>query len=275
MPLRRRTCLLAAGLLCMARASRASTPGSEEERAVAIERAAFQRALSQRIAKAYLMLAQGIEPALAGRLLEEARLAFERHLWLLKGMAPSAQASRLLAALDARWAECRATLQQPPTRAGAAELYRISDELQAAAHGVLLAFEAAYPSAARRGLMLAGRLRMLSERMAKFWLYRHWDLNRAPADMELHLARAHFTALLLQVQRLPLAPAAAAAAGDLRRRWPDYDRLLQAEPDAPAVELVRHSEQVFAAAQALVGHMLPRPGQASAATPGSTQAGPR
>lgn len=253
--------MLTAGWMCLGlSAARAAAGKRDGEQAVAIERAAFQRALSQRMAKGYLMLAQGVEPALAGRLLDEARTAFDRHLELLKLTAPSVGAKHQLAALQTRWAACRAVLDKPPTRDSCTELYTLNDELQAAAHSVLLAFEDAYRSPALRGLMLAGRLRMLSERMAKFWLYRHWNLNTAPADMELHLARAHFSATLLQVERLDLSVAAVAAIRALRLGWTAYDSLLQVERGVAAADLLRQSERVFGDAQALVQHMVQRPG---------------
>ncbi len=271
----RRRCVLALGLLCGAlRAQSPATP-VEEERAQAVERAAFLRALSQRVTKSYLMLALGIEPALGARLLDESRTAFERHLSWLQGVSTSADSARRLADVGERWSECRAVLQRPADRAGAQALYRIGDELESAAHRVAIALEAAYASTAIRGLLLAGRLRMLSERMAKFWLYRHGGFSAAAAGMELHLARAHFTALLVQVERLDLAPPAVAAAAVLRRHWPAYDALLLAPAPGSPAELLRRSEQTLGHAQDLVQAMLaPRVGAGAPAREAS-QAGRR
>lgn len=271
----RRRCLLTLGLLCGGSRAQPTAAPRTDERALAVERAAFQRALSQRVSKAYLMLAMGIQPAAGARILEEARATFERHLSWLEGVSPSPEASLRLADLGERWAECRAVLQRPADRAGAQAMYRIGDELESAAHRVAIALEAAEAPTQARGLLLAGRLRMLSERMAKFWLYRQWGLNAAAADMELHLARAHFTSLLLQVERLELARPAAAAAAVLRQHWPAYDALLPVSNSGDPNELLRRSEQTFANAQALVQAMLEPLAGARAQQPQAAPAGTR
>lgn len=252
---RRRDWLLGAGALVAAQALSATT-GTDAEWTAAVERAAYQRALSQRVAKAYLMLALGVEPALARRILDETGATFERHLGQLRAAPPSAEAARLLAQMAERWADCRRLLQQPPSREGGDALYRASDALQEAAHRVVLAYEQARPGQALRGVLQGGRLRMLSERMAKFWLYQRWGLHAEPAKMELHLARAHFTALMLQVDRLGLGPGVATAVAGLRSSWAAYERLLLAEGDTSAAALVQHSETNLAAAQALVDRIL-------------------
>lgn len=255
---RRRDWLLGAGALLAAQTVPAASTagGSDAEWTAAVERTAYQRALSQRVAKAYLMLALDVEPVLARRILDDASATFERQLGLLRAAPPSADAARLLAQMADRWADCRRPLLQPPSRAGGDVLYRASDALQEAAHRVLLAYEQARPGQALRGVLQGGRLRMLSERMAKFWLYHRWGLHAEPARMELHLARAHFTALMLQVDRLGLGPGVAAAVAGLRGSWSAYDRLLMAEGDTPAAVLVQHSEANLAAAQALVDRIL-------------------
>lgn len=275
----RRACVLGLVLLGSRLDAQQSGPARREEQELqALERAAFQRALSQRLSKSYLMQAQGIEPAEAGRILEAARLAVEQGQAWLQGASPSPEATRRLFELGQRWAELRAVLQQSPGRAGAEAVYRIGDEMEAAAHRTTIAFEAAFHSAshagALRGLMLAGRLRMLSERAAKFWLYRHWGLNAAAAEMEMHLARAHFTALLTQVERLDLAPAARAAAAALRERWAAYDAVLQ-DPARTAAELVRRSELNFEGAQSLVRAMLEAGGVPASSVPARSPSSPQ
>lgn len=270
----RRAFVLVLGTLGSGVAAQPAGGRSAAEEARMLERAAFQRALSQRLTKGYLMLAQGIAPAQASRVLGESRAESERDLVWLQAVSPSADASRRLVELGQRWADFRPVLERPPSREGAQALYRIGDETEAAAHRVTIAFEAALRAGDLRALMMAGRLRMLSERTAKFWLFRHWGLNAEAADMELHLARAHFTALLTQVERTGLAPAAATAAGALRQHWPSYDASLLNPASAPA-DLVLRSEQNFALAQDLVRAMVgPLDGPSGPAS-GSREAGKR
>ena len=68
---------------------------------------------------------------------------------------------------------------------------------------------------------LAGRQRMLSQRLASFTSTAPGAV-RGPADMEMHLSRAHFTSVLTQLETRPCGPAARAAAISLRRAWERY-----------------------------------------------------
>lgn len=221
--------------------------------------------LSQRMVKAYLMLGQGIAPDDARTLLQESITQFESQFAVLKTFQPTPKTRQALSALEGPWTTCKALLTAPPSRTGAAELYDASEALQQAAHRAVLAYVDVNAAAIDHLVGLAGRQRMLSQRMAKFYFYRSWGLHDAPADMELHLSRAHFTAVLIQIERSPLVSAQARTRlAQLRREWEPYQRALFASRDPvtmrrDAVRVGQSSERVLAAAEELVAQLMAQP----------------
>lgn len=199
----------------------------------AVDVAGRQRMLAQRMTKAYLMLGQGIDPDGARAILQESIRLFEVQLAALKAFQPNASQAKPLAKLDAVWARCKPLLTAQPTKLGADVLYSLSEELQEVAHHVTLVYRDVDNQPLDQLVNLAGRQRMLSQRMMKFYLYETWEINRAPADMELHLARAHFTAVLQQMEASPLtAPKVKAQVAELRRVWEPYQMALFASKDS-------------------------------------------
>lgn len=198
----------------------------------AVHMAESQRMLSQRMVKAYLMLGQGIGTEDARSILQASIRQFESQLAALKAFQPTPVVRSAVVALEGAWKPCKAVLGTAPSKQGAVALYDANEALQQAAHSAALAYEDVAGLAAERSASVAGRQHMLLQRMAKFYFYRTWGLYDAPADMELHLSRAHFTAVLSQIERSPLASAQVkAGAAQVRREWEPYQQALFATED--------------------------------------------
>ena len=214
-----------------------------------VNMAGRQRMLAQRMTKAYLMLGQSIDPEGAQAILQESIRLFDAQLDALKSLPPNA-------------ARCKPLLTAYPTKLGADLLYDLSEELQQAAHHVTLGYRNAGILPLDQLVNLAGRQRMLSQRMMKFYLYETWDINSAPADMEMHLARAHFTAVLLQMEKSPLThPKIKAQVAELRRVWEPYQTVLFARRDAArmrqdALLAAGLSERVLESTEKLVAMLV-------------------
>lgn len=228
----------------------------------AVNLAGRQRMLSQRMAKAYLMLGQGIAADEARAMLQESISQFESQLATLKGYQPTALVRKAMAGVEREWLKCRALLTAAPSKAGAIELYDANEALQQAAHSLTLAYEIVAISPHSYLVDIGGRQRMLSQRMAKFYFYRTWDLYDAPADMELHLSRAHFTAVLIRIENSLLATAAIrSSVAKIRREWKTYEQALFADR-APAgmrknaLRVAESSERVLAAVEELVALLV-------------------
>ena len=230
--------------------------------ATAVNMAGRQRMLSQRMVKAYLMLGQGIAPNDAQRILQQSVDLFESQLVTLKTFQPNPKVQAALAHLDAEWRKIKPVIGAPPSEEGALLLYPASEALQAVAHTVTLAYAQGSAEVADRLVNLAGRQRMLSQRAAKFYLYGAWNLNSKPADMEMHFSRAHFTAVLIQLEGSPHATAPVKALIErIRREWEPYRQVLL-ESKEPAKmrsngpRVAELSEQLLASTEELVTLIL-------------------
>ncbi len=235
----------------------AATAGAMDN-ATAVNLAGRQRMLSQRSVKAYLMLGQGIASDDARKVLQESIIQFDVQLAALKTYQPTPAVRNTLAALEDAWVKCKPMLTGVPDSTTAAALYDANEELQKAAHSATVAYETASLAPLDHLVGIAGRQRMLSQRMAKFYFYRTWSLYDAAADMELHLSSAHFSAVLNAVENSPIVSAEVrAAVARVRREWEPYRQALFAnrEPekmrkDAPRVAEL--SERMLTATEDLV-----------------------
>lgn len=250
-------------LAALPRAAVPQTPPSLRlDTPTAVDMAGRLRMLSQRSTKAYLQWGQSIAADNARALLQESVARFEAHLAALKTFQPTPVVQASLPPLETRWTDFKAMLAGTPSRDGAAALYDASELLQQAAHRTTVAYENATGSPLDHLVGIAGRQRMLSQRMAKFYLYRAWALNEAPADMELHLSRAHFTAVLTQLESSHrVAPPAKAAATRVRRAWEPYQNALfsrkdPAQPLQGAGLVAEESEHILAATEDLLALLV-------------------
>ncbi|WP_165922920.1 type IV pili methyl-accepting chemotaxis transducer N-terminal domain-containing protein [Sulfurirhabdus autotrophica] len=217
-----------------------------------------QRMLSQRMVKAYLMLGQGIATDDARTILQKSVDQFEFQLAKLKTFQPTPKVRSTLATLDFEWAKFKPLISATPSKTGAIALYDANEALQNAAHNVTLAYDDVTIEPLDHLVNLAGRERMLSQRTAKFFLYRTWDLYLEPADMEMHLSRAHFTAVLIQIESSPRATTQIKKlVAKIRSEWEPYKEalLISREPEkmrSNSKRVAELSEQLLASTEELV-----------------------
>lgn len=229
--------------------------------ASAVKLAESQRMLSQRMVKAYLMAGQGIGADDARTILAASVKQFDAQLASMKRFQPTPAVRNAVTALEAAWRPCKAVLASAPSKQGAITLYDANETLQQAAHSAALAYEDIAGLAAERAASVAGRQHMLLQRMAKFYFYRTWGLYDAPADMELHLSRAHFTAVLSQIERSPRVSAQAkAGVAQVRREWEPYQQALFGSRDPErmrrdAVRVAELSERMIGVAEKLADRL--------------------
>lgn len=255
----RGSCLLAiVALACTGVEAAARDVAPSLTPAAAINKAGRQRMLSQRLAKAYLMVGQGIQPERGRAILAESTDLFEKQLTELKGFVPNDEVRRALAALKQRWSEFKPLLAAPPSMAGARETYGANEAVQEAAHRLTLACERAAGRPVDRLVNIAGRQRMLSQRMAKYYLFRTWDVNAEAARMELDMARAEFSSGMRQLYAAPRREAQIEAELQrLDKDWIVYRTALTARKNAAALkraapDIVDLSERVLETTERLV-----------------------
>ena len=242
--------LTAAALLCFNVAPEAHGADAAGV-AAAINKAGRQRMLSQRAAKAWLMIGQGIAPERGTVILTSSLSLFETQLAELKGFVPNDDVRQALAQLERDWQGCKTALAAAARLENAAALYEANETVQATAHRLTLAYEKAAPHPAYRLVNIAGRQRMLSQRLAKMYLFRSWGVHVQAAEMELNMARAEFASGMYQLSINPRTSGEVKTAlADLNREWEPYQRALTA--GKAAVPVMEMSERVLAAAERLV-----------------------
>ncbi len=254
---------LVAGLLFTAlplnvHADSQSVSSTDIDITTAVNLSGRQRMLSQRMVKAYLMLGQGIATDDARIILQKSIDQFEFQLAKLKTFQPTPKVRSTLATLDFEWTKFKPLIISTPSKTGAIALYDANEALQSAAHNVTLAYDNVTIDPLNHLVNLAGRQRMLSQRTAKFFLYRTWDLYLEPADMEMHLSRAHFTAVLIQIENSPRATTQIKTlVAKIRSEWEPYKEalLVSREPEKMrdnSKRVAELSEQLLASTEELV-----------------------
>ncbi|WP_119966069.1 type IV pili methyl-accepting chemotaxis transducer N-terminal domain-containing protein [Simplicispira lacusdiani] len=172
----------------------------------AINKAGRQRMLSQRMAKAWLALVHRAESSAAQPILDRSMALFDRQLVELKAYAPSADIRKTYGELESAWSEYKGLLVGTrPNRDSAARLLRTDARVLALAHQGTVQYEAASGKPVGKLVNVAGRQRMLSQRMAKFFYAATLKVDTAQASAEIARAREEFLAAMDLLRNAPEA----------------------------------------------------------------------
>jgi len=189
MTMNRRSTLLA-GLTLMAALPQAQARIAQLGEA--IDKAGAQRMLSQRMGKAWL---GQLQPELAPRarqVLEDSAERFERQLNDLLAFSPSPEITGSYKALRSRFGDYRSLLLAAPVRGQVDELLKRSSEVLSLAHLATTQLQERSSAAAARLVNLSGRQRMLSQRLALYFLARQQGARADLVKRETTKAGAEF-----------------------------------------------------------------------------------
>jgi nitrate/nitrite-specific signal transduction histidine kinase len=225
----------ALAVLLVAGAAAPDTFAADPSPAAAINKAGRQRMLAQRLAKGYIMIGSGVAPTRGQTILTESLALFETQLAELKGYVPNEDVRKALTQLERDWGKYKAALAAVPTPQNAHAVYEASEAVQEHAHRLTLGYEKAAGTPTDRLVNIAGRQRMLSQRMAKFFLFKAWGVHTIAAQMELNFSRAEFSSAMHQLVNAPRTPEIHAALVELDRDWVAYREALGAPDDAAAL----------------------------------------
>lgn len=247
--MQRRMLIQAGGAMALAIATGASAQIAELNEA--INKAGRQRMLSQRMCKGYIALAQGIEPARAQDVLDRSMAQFDRQLAELKAFAGTPDLRATYVALEASWSDFKATLVgTPPTDAGVPKVMAAAAKVLALAHQGTQQYEALQNKPIGKLVNVAGRQRMLSQRMAAFYLASLVPVDPAGARAEIARARTEFLAGLAFIRNAPEAtPKIRDELQLAEMQWVLYDNALQ--KTAPSGTTRPQSDVFFASENVL------------------------
>ncbi len=175
----------------------------------AINKAGRQRMLSQRVAKSYMALGQGVLPDAASKTMAMSLALFDRQLVELKAFSPTPDIKTTYNELEAAWSEYKGALVgKTPDKEGAAGVIALSGKVLKLANQGTVQLEGVSGKPAGQLVNTAGRQRMLSQRMAAFYLAASWGVQSTPSAAEVNKARDEFVKAQAILKSAPEATAA-------------------------------------------------------------------
>jgi hypothetical protein len=170
----------------------------------AINKAGRQRMLSQRISKAYQALAHMVEAGSAQQVLDRSLALFDRQLVELKAFAPAPEIQETYVKLEAVWSEFKGVVVgSAPAKEHAAKVIQLDAAILALANQGTLQYERVSAKPLGKLVNIAGRQRMLSQRMAKFYLANAMKVDPQGSVAEIAKARAEFVAATELLRNAP------------------------------------------------------------------------
>ncbi len=189
--------LVTAASLTFAYPSMAQVAGIND----AINKAGRQRMLTQRLAKAYLQIGLDVETEASKKILDQSMSSFDRQLVELLAFAPAPDIRSNLSGMEKTWQEYKqALVGKAPNQADARLVLKHSETLLHMADEVTTQLEKHAGSKTGKLVNLAGRQRMLSQRLAKLYQASNWNIAPGNAASSIESTRKEFSAAMQTLQ---------------------------------------------------------------------------
>ena len=164
--------------------------------ASAINKSGRQRMLSQRIVKAYCQIHLNIKPAASKQLLQESIDQFESQLLELRSVTNTPALQQAWDQESELWMKTRMAALSTNDHDNAKKLNEMSDALMEVANKMTKLLETQSTKKSGYWVNVAGRQRMLSQRIAKLFLLRAVGVGSAAINADLEKAHNEFETAL-------------------------------------------------------------------------------
>jgi len=168
--------------------------------ATAINKAGRQRMLTQSMVKDYCLIGEEVNKEQAIGRLQQAIALFDLQLAELKAFAPTEESHDALIRVENLWQPFKAIVLAPTHREKIPALMSADDELLAATHKAVLLLQDISGSSQDRLVNIAGRQRMLAQRLAKLYMLRAWGFDNAQVRSDMEQARIEFKGALTELE---------------------------------------------------------------------------
>ena len=224
----------------------------------AINKAGRERMLSQRMAKAYFQIGQGVDVERSKKVLDASVTAFDRQLVELKNYAPTPEIKTTYVNLEKTWLDYKDYLiGKSPSPENARKVLALSEDVMVLAQQGTVQLEKHGASSAGRLVNLSGRQRMLSQRMAKFYQAAAWGIGDASGAANLEAARKEFNEGLKELSSASSNTAQIKDVLELvKQQWFFFENALNQKGSAdkrPQLAVATTSERILEEMEIVVG----------------------
>lgn len=167
----------------------------------AINLAGQQRMLSQRIVKSWVQIGLNVQPMLSKRQLDESIRRFEQNLRVLEPMVNTPETRSALGNLHLAWTPLLSAVRGVIRQPDAAQVDAYAEEVLLAADRLTRVLQDQATVATGRWVNLAGRQRMLSQRLVKIYMLRQWGTDNTRLRDELESIQNEFSGALASMQQ--------------------------------------------------------------------------
>lgn len=175
--------------------------------AEAVNKAGRQRMLSQRIALNYYMTGTNTNEVIAAQRTDASMAEFHSNLLELKEYTKDPETTALLNQEAAIWESYSQLAISRPSQAQAVQMLLLSDQLLAACQKVVLKLTSKGGPGIPRLVDIAGRQRMISQRLGKYYFAMMWKVNSPGLEANflqtLHEFDTNMATLLSAPQNTP------------------------------------------------------------------------